>query len=344
MRIVFLTTWLAATNLFGAQTKVRLLLSADSAKPGETIFAAVQMQMPLNWHTYWRNPGDSGSPTTIEWTLPEGITAGEILWPVPFKDTVPAGDEKFITYVYDNESTLLIPLKISGTISAGEKNISAKIAWQECETVCVLGKTDVRAKLSVGAEHQPSAQLEAIEEAQKKLPATNAPFAVISSLENLKGDTASLSIQISSSVRDEFDFFPYSHDKAEISGGTISFSDESGVIILRKTIQKKGRDWPKEIHGLLVQKVPGEENSRGYEIVLSLKSVPAVTVTATDPTAPTATRSLFAILGFAFLGGLILNIMPCVLPIIALKIFSFVQQGKESPQRVKTLGLVYGLG
>ena len=131
-RITFLTFCLFATTVFGAQTKARLVLSAESSKPGETILAGVQMKMPLGWHTYWKNPGDSGSPTEIEWNLPEGITAGEIQWPLPRKEITPAGDSKFITYVFDDEVVLLVPLKIASNISPGEKKISAKVSWQEC--------------------------------------------------------------------------------------------------------------------------------------------------------------------------------------------------------------------
>ena len=104
--IACLAFWLLVPNLFAAQTKMRLLLSAESARPGETILAAVQMQMPPGWHTYWANAGDSGSATEIEWKLPEGISAGDIQWPVPEKNIMPAGDQNFITYVYEIETVL----------------------------------------------------------------------------------------------------------------------------------------------------------------------------------------------------------------------------------------------
>ena len=85
--------------LFGAvRTQARLLLSTRQARPGETIWAGLELKMPPPWHTYWRNGGDAGSPTTINWSLPEGVTAGEIEWPVPEKSTVSSGDVSLVTY------------------------------------------------------------------------------------------------------------------------------------------------------------------------------------------------------------------------------------------------------
>jgi len=76
----------------GPATQTRLLLSAESAQPGETVWAGVELKMAPGWHTYWRNPGDAGLPTTMTWTLPPGVSAGEINWPIPEKTVTPAGD------------------------------------------------------------------------------------------------------------------------------------------------------------------------------------------------------------------------------------------------------------
>src|SRR6266566_6903411 len=92
-----LMTPLAATA--AGKTEVRLFLAKEPAAPGETVMAAVQLRMQPRWHTYWRNAGDSGDRTKIEWQLPAGVTAGEIQWPVPEKLTV-AG---LTTYVYHNQ-------------------------------------------------------------------------------------------------------------------------------------------------------------------------------------------------------------------------------------------------
>ena len=342
-RVAFLICGLFATTVFGAQTKVRLALSAESAKPGETILAGVQMKMPPGWHTYWKNPGDSGSATEIEWNLPEGITAGEIQWPLPHKEITPAGDSKFITYVFNDEVNLLVPLKIASNISPGEKKISAKVSWQECETICVLGSANVNANLTIGNDSKPSANFERIQEAQKQLPGTNLDFSVTSSLEKTSDAAGQLVIELSGGLTGAWDFFPYQNDPVEISGETEKLSSPPGPVRLRKAIKKTEGNWPGKILGILVQEQEGKPIA-GYEVLLE----PSLSTTSGPTTTPDGMalekRSLATMLFFAFLGGLILNIMPCVLPVISLKVLSFVQQSKESPARIKTLGLVYGVG
>lgn len=344
VRIAVLICCLVSTTVFAAKTKVQLLLSADSAKPGDTVVAAVQMKMPFGWHTFWKNSGDSGSPTEIQWTLPEGISTGEIQWPVPRKDVISAGDTKFTTYILEHEAVLLVPLKIGPNVSPGEKIISAKISWQECETLCVLGNASLSAKLNIGNESKPSANLGLIQETQKKLPQTNLNFSLTSSLEKLDANSASLLIQLSGAPGNTWDFFPYQNDALEFSGDTDVAPSGSGVL-LRKQIKKSGTNWPKEIAGVLAQKKAGElasaeNNSTGYEVVLK----PELSTPANSPGNSATKKSLWFMLLSAFLGGLILNVMPCVLPVIALKVLSFVNQTKETPARGKMLGLVYGVG
>src|ERR1700690_3634015 len=110
-----LAVWLclAACTAHAAPTRVRLILSADIAKPGDTVWAGVDLKMEPGWHTYWKNPGAAGLATKIEWQLPPGITNGGIEWPLP---------EKFppvevTTYGYENEVVLLVPLTLDAGLS-----------------------------------------------------------------------------------------------------------------------------------------------------------------------------------------------------------------------------------
>src|SRR5512143_3198267 len=100
------TAWfcLAGLSASAAHTQARLVLGSDTAKAGDTVLAAVQLRMDPRWHTYWRNPGGSGMATKIDWSLPAGITAGAIEWPVPEK----LPDEDLTTYIYTNEVVLLV--------------------------------------------------------------------------------------------------------------------------------------------------------------------------------------------------------------------------------------------
>ena len=85
------------------KTHIRLILSAETARPGDTIWAGLQMDMPPAWHVYWRNGGDAGDPVKIAWTLPDGMAAGEISWPLPVKEVDKTGDFSLTTYVYTNQ-------------------------------------------------------------------------------------------------------------------------------------------------------------------------------------------------------------------------------------------------
>ena len=151
-----------------AKTQAALLLSAETVHPGETIVVGVQLRMPSGWHTYWRNPGAAGGPTKVQWTLPPGVTAGEIQWPIPEKTTT-AG---LITYGYEGEVVLLVPLTFSSSVAKGPLDLSAKVSWIECETQCIQGKTTIQGKISVGDVSKPSPEEATIRSWQKKSAAS----------------------------------------------------------------------------------------------------------------------------------------------------------------------------
>src|SRR5882724_9365976 len=113
-----------------AHTQARLALATETARPGDTVMAGVHLRMDPGWHTYWRNPGQSGIgvATTIAWQLPKGVTAGEIQWPTPEK----LPDPQYTTYIYENDVVLLVPLKLATDLPAGPLEIKGKVDWQEC--------------------------------------------------------------------------------------------------------------------------------------------------------------------------------------------------------------------
>jgi hypothetical protein len=120
----------------GATTQTRLLLAADAAKPGDEVLAGVELKMAPGWHTYWRNGGDAGIPTTVKWTLPPGVSAGEIHWPIPEKSVTPAGDTPLYTYGYEGTVVLLVPIKLAADLRPGPVQLSAEVGWMECKDTC----------------------------------------------------------------------------------------------------------------------------------------------------------------------------------------------------------------
>ena len=164
-------------KLFGNRkhTRVRLVLSHETAKPGDTVLAGVELTMDTGWHTYWQNGGDSGLPTELFWNLPAGLTAGEIQWPVPEKLTTTSGKSVQITYVYNERAVLLVPLKISSAAPAGEVDLAALVKWLECEVACVPGSNIVRGTLIITNETKLNSDTNFFTEAQRRVPSKKIP-------------------------------------------------------------------------------------------------------------------------------------------------------------------------
>jgi len=323
-------------NSFAAHhTHVKLLLSADAAKPGDTILAGVDMKMDPGWHTYWKNPGDAGSATKIAWTLPPGISAGEIQWPLPQK--LPPAE--VTTYGYEDEVVLIVPITLEANAAPGNLNLSAKVSWLECKDVCIPANQTVEAKLSVGNESRTSGDSATIDTWNRRVPVSKNPPRFQAVWEKAaNGDTRPLIISGRSHwpakdiEDDSVDFFPDASDDFEVQSATEIISKFSADVRFRKVVKKFSGEWPKEISGTVV--IEAGNARYGYDVSLPVgEKLPAM------PEQP-----LGLMLFYAFIGGLILNIMPCVLPVIALKILGFVSEARSEPGRVRVLGLVYTLG
>jgi thiol:disulfide interchange protein DsbD len=324
-------------------TQVRLLLSADTAKAGDTILAGVELKMESGWHTYWKNPGDSGTATSIAWTLPKGITAGPIDWPLPEK--LPPAE--VTTYGYEGETVLVVPLTIGPGMPPGPVKLSTTVAWLECMDVCVPASQTVEATLNIGDRTQPSADAATIELWKSKVPQADPRFQVSAYWEApASGDTRSLLIRHVSNASnqnvkyDSVDFFPAASDAWAVQPATEILSATPDDIELRKQVKKFSGDWPKEIGGVLV--IQAGKERYGFDVTIPVAEHPPETAAAGLATLPA--QPLWRMLLYAFIGGLILNIMPCVLPVIALKILGFVEEARSEPGRVRKLGIVYALG
>lgn len=321
-------------------TQAGLVISVASAKPGDTVLAAVRLTMAKGWHTYWRNSGESGQATSVEWTLPAGVKAGEIQWPVPEKYTV----EDITTYIYHGEAVLLVPLVLGPDAARGEQQIEAKVSWLECEVNCVPGQATLRASLKIGDESKPSSDAASFQAWQSKIPKPEPRLQARAAWEGASVSNSwpviiEWSAQKSGSSGE---FFPYENEKFEVSARTEKVSEAAGKLALRKTIKKSEDTWPTELKGLIIEKL-GSETAGAYEVTLPLASSTKAAVPA-KPSATGPRPPLWRMLLLALIGGLILNVMPCVLPVIALKVFGFIKQAKESPARVRLLGLAYGGG
>ncbi len=335
----------AATN---AETKVRLILDADECRTGETIWAAVHFELADGWHTYWRYGGEAAQPPQIEWDLPVGVSAGALQWPVPEKYEQ-AG---MFSYVYHDEVMLMLPLSINSP--SGNLSIRAHVRWLECQEACVPRNQSLETTLVVGQVSRRSSQAQTIESWRAKVPPVEEGLPVATRwVGEPVEDERSFSVIGEDRLQNRIqDFYPHAYDQFEVTGATKVVGGGAAQRGIEKSVYKYDGPWPTEIAGLMVLKHSDSPGSDYVEPTLQFSEGVAkqggvnsgVTAVSPDDRAVEFGVGWGRMLLFAFLGGFILNFMPCVLPVIALKILGFVKQSQESPGRVKRLGIVYALG
>ncbi len=316
-------------------TQVALRLSAEQIRPGEAVWAGVHFTLAEGWHTYWRHGGDAGEPPQIHWELPEGVSAGEVQWPTPEKHN----KEGVYSYIYSEETMLLAPLSISN--AAKNLSVRARVEWLECqEEACIPREATVNAALTVGETDRISASAGLIERWRAKVPRVNASLPIEAEWSGA-GEENKRSFLAFPGKGEKWaikDFYPHGYDDFDVMGGTVVRQVEEGREGIQKTVFNFKEQWPKEIAGLaVVQKADGET-----EFVETLLTIGGDLQESPPDKQPRT--GMFLMLWFAFFGGFILNFMPCVLPVIALKILGFVNQSQSSPGKVKRLGLLYAVG
>ncbi len=340
--LVLLAVFLAFTAPAATKphTTVDLLLPVDTARAGDTILAGIRLRMEPKWHTYWKNPGDAGGPTEIEWQLPAGVTVGEIQWPAPERYNA----EGLTTFVLHDEATLLVPLKLDPQLPAGPLKLAAKVSWLECEELCLPGDANISATLNIGGAPVPSPGAQAIEAASARLPqpgnalglksvwegpATNGTRQLIFEWPAVAGVTAA-------------DFFPAPGEDFEVQFTPERLPVEASRIAMRVEVKSEAGKWPERIDGVLVQTMNGKQQA--YDVTLT----PSGAMTKLQPARPEAGApgkgGAARFLVLALLGGLILNLMPCVLPILSLKVLHIVNQRGAPASHARKHAFVYLLG
>jgi len=326
-------------------TTVKLLLSHDVAKPGSTVMAGLALTMDDGWHTYWINAGEAGFATSVEWKLPKGVTAGQVQWPMPGKFTAFGS----IGYGYHDKTILLVPLAIAADIAPGQATISGKVSWLECKELCIPRDQQVSAKLVIAGTAKLSADAAELDATKKKLPKADVRLAVKAWWDGaVKDDERTLLIEFDAGQAGaDADFFSMPSESFDVSPKSEVTASGAAKVRIKKTVTKYEGAWPSELAGLAVRNLKDHGKTEAFEVkfpILASASGAAATTTTQAPPPATADKSLWRMLLYAFIGGLILNVMPCVLPVISLKILGFVNQSKESPARVRLLGMLYGAG
>ena len=330
------------------QVRAELLAWApEGVTPGKPVWLGLQLTHQPAWHTYWKNSGDSGLPTLLEWQLPPGITAGGIAWPTPKK--IPIGT--LANYGYEGTILLPVPLTIAPGFDAAQLDIQLKASWLVCRKECIPQEGDFALRLPVKSSTAASGAL-----FQAAFDATPKPLPAGASQISVSGQTLQVSL---------------AGLPAALRGQTLALFPETGGVV------EPAAPWQQAWQGSLwTAQLPlsGQRtgspaslplvvtfNQAAYRLdapvqgpwpaAATVAEVPpalaaALKANAANPTTPApasaAPLGLLAALLGALLGGLALNLMPCVFPVLAIKMVGFVQI-KDRATRL-TGGLAYTAG
>ena len=337
------------------QVRAELLAWApDGVGPGKQVWLGLQLAHQPDWHTYWKNSGDSGLPTTLDWQLPAGITAGEVAWPTPKK--IPIGT--LVNYGYEKTVLLPVPVTVAQNFSGAQLDVKLKAAWLVCRKECIPQEGDFVLSIPATSSTAMSSQL-----FQATFDATPKP---------LQAGASQIHV---SDAKGQFLEVSLSGLPAALQGKKLGFFPETSSVI------EPAANWQQAWQGAVwtaqvplsgqrtespavmpvVVALEGDATGKAYRIEAPVKGQwPKVTPAAALPPAletalkanasngavpiqtSAAPLGLWAALLGALLGGLILNLMPCVFPVLAIKVVSFVHV-KDQSTRV-TAGLAYTAG
>jgi len=306
-------------ELVGAQTAL---------VPGEALTVALRLSMQKGWHTYWQNPGDSGLPTTLEWKLPAGITAGPIDWPVP--RTLPAGP--LVNYGYDGEVLHLVTLMAQPTLTAGTTAVlRARADWLVCKEVCIPEGAELELALPVDKTAAPDPRWGApIAAARAALPR---PLDGWKASAEGNGATIEMRLVPPEGAKDPgaLQFFSFAESRIEPSVPQTTKRDGAAYVLTLPVSYNLSGNFSR-LAGVLSAANGLSANARAATIDVplsgavragakpALDAVPRLDLSAS----PADTRLSFAVaIAFAFVGGIALNLMPCVFPVLSLKVLGF---------------------
>ena len=316
------------------------LVAADtSIQAGQPFTVALRFVHDPHWHTYWLNPG-TGLVTTLRWTLPPGFRAGDIQWPAP--DVLRDHSGTVVGNGYEGELFLPVTIVASPDLKPGSTiELQASAEWLMCEEVCMPGNADVKISLPVSAEppNPDSAWGAKIRATIAGLPRADSGWNVLAT-----HDAKNVTLTVSPGFAEQRSRLPkdlhfFAHDNLiAYELPQVVTDDGRGHYVLKLPISPDGPKNPAKILGVLTSETGwlADGSLRGLQVEASLAAGPA------PQSSPPG--GLAGTLLLALAGGLILNLMPCVFPVLGIKILGFVNQSGHERGKVIAHGLVFALG
>jgi thiol:disulfide interchange protein DsbD len=320
----------AASSADAAHLHVQLIVPEALLLVGDSSDAGLYFKLEPGWHVYWQNAGDSGEPPHVHWTLPQGITASALQFPAPKR--LPLGP--LMDFGYENEVLFPLTLDVANDVKPGPVMLSAKVDWLVCREVCIPGKAVLDLQRFI-----PPTGVEVIENVADRDIYQRLVGQLPKTLPDL--DTAvfqstptGFHLAVSTGRREtQAEFFPKDQNIIDNPAPQTVTPTATGLILeLKKDANLTAS--PVQLKGVLEL-----SGGRNYEIAALPGTI------AAPPAAPAFSFGALASTAFfAFLGGLLLNLMPCVFPVLFLKGLALVNSGAEERHKLRMHGLVYTAG
>ncbi len=334
-------TWALGAVVQTDQVRAELVAHAPQGiGAGQPLMLGLLIQHKPHWHTYWKNPGDSGLPTRLEWQLPTGVTAGPIEWPTPQR--LPVGP--LVNYGYEGELLLPVPVEVAPAFTADVLEVKLHAEWLVCKEVCIPESGDFTARF-------PAAQSLVANAVQFDAARAATPLAAVARAQ-ARVDGQALVLEAeglpSDMVGQPVEFFP------ELPGVIENAARpeprwEGGKLVLRVALSALRVESPERMNALLKRPDAARAVAIAFDIegtwpaIQALASPGAAPAVPAAPQAPKPDAALWTALLMAFGGGLLLNLMPCVFPVLSLKLLALARHADDR-RAAATGALAYTAG
>jgi thiol:disulfide interchange protein len=327
--LLFVTGRSFAAPVRASHLTVELVTETTSIAPNHDFLAGLHFVLDPGWHIYWINAGDAGEPPRVNWELPAGITAGDLQFPAP--ERLPYAP--LMDFGYQHEVLLPVPMRADSSLRAGTTAaLHGQLHFLVCSNVCIPGKAEIEEIVPITA--QPGANNPATEPlfiaAERALPRA-LPAGVSVQVQQTK---AAFVIRVTGKSAASAEFYPYDANLIANAAPQLVKSTDDGTQITVEKVQGL-QQVPATLHGLL--KFP---DATSYEFTSPIAAGYATGHFVPNNQGP----GLLRVLGLAFVGGLILNLMPCVFPVLFIKGLSLVQSSGHERSRLRAHGAMYALG
>ncbi len=325
-----------ATESAGPQVRVELISETAAVEPGGAFWVGIRQRIAPGWHTYWINPGDSGEAMTVAWDLPRGVTAGPLVWPHPTR--IPVGAA--MSFGYSDEVVVLTRITAAADLPPGATlTLRGRAGWLVCAKICIPEEAEVALPLPVAVHSAPDPRgASAIAAARRAVPAPSPwPIRYAATPQSVTLTVAASELR-AERVGDVW-FFPSRWGVIDHAAPQDATVDGSGIV-LRLTRGALDTATQGPIDGVLVirERLDGGMVSQAFAIQAILSG------SAGDAAASAPVLSLLEAVGLALLGGLVLNLMPCVLPVLSIKALALVAHADAGPAAARRHGLAYTAG